>query len=216
MRAQFILFLPHKPRTTGPEHVRESRRAEPASGLEPLTCSLRVRFHDFTAVARCFSYRLHKPHLSVLRFWMFSDVRSGYCHSNCQSSVGNEIRLPPPRQVDAEENDHPTEDLNRCEILSKQQHPRGDPDQVNQVLVDQSSVGPHPRDTPLPRPEPEGGYQHRRVGERRPNPAPTSPQSVPQSPGRATGMVARPAKSIVREATTRGGYLLSSGKESTA
>src|ERR671916_1087680 len=48
------------------------------------------------------------------------------------------------------------------------------------------------------------------------DPAPTSPQSVPQSPGTATGMVASPAKSIVREATTRGGYLLSSGKESTA
>jgi hypothetical protein len=109
----------------------------------------------------------HNPHLPVMRFWMFSDVRSGYCHGYCQTSVGNEIRLPPPGQVDAEENDRPTEDLGCCETLPKQQHSRGDSDQVYQVLVDQSPVGPHLRDAPLPRPEPEGGNQHRRVGERR-------------------------------------------------
>ena len=37
----------------------ESR--EPTSGLEPLTCSLRVSSHTFTAVSSCFRNSLHKP-----------------------------------------------------------------------------------------------------------------------------------------------------------
>ena len=47
-------------------------------------CSLRVRFHAFTAVSRCFRNRLRKPFSPVVRFWMFPDVRSGYCHGYCQ------------------------------------------------------------------------------------------------------------------------------------
>jgi hypothetical protein len=41
---------------------------EPTSGLEPLTCSLRVRSHAFTAVSRGFRKRLRKSYLPVLRF----------------------------------------------------------------------------------------------------------------------------------------------------
>ena len=64
--------------------VYKSKSKEPTSGLEPLTCSLRVRPHAFTAVSRCFKNCLHKPYLPVLRFWTFPAVRSGYCHSYCQ------------------------------------------------------------------------------------------------------------------------------------
>ena len=59
---------------------------EPTSGLEPVTCPLRVRSHTFTAVSRRFGSRLRKAFVPVLRFWMFPDVRSGYCPGYCQSA----------------------------------------------------------------------------------------------------------------------------------
>ncbi len=59
---------------------------EPTSGLEPLTCPLRVRSHTFTAVSRRFGSRLRKPFVPVLRFRMFPDVRSGYCLGYSQSA----------------------------------------------------------------------------------------------------------------------------------
>ena len=56
----------------------------PTSGLEPLTCSLRVRSHAFAAVSRRFKTRLDKPYLPILRFRMLPGVRPGYCHGYCQ------------------------------------------------------------------------------------------------------------------------------------
>jgi hypothetical protein len=47
---------------------------------------LRVRSHAFSAVSRGFKNRLQKPCLLVLRFWMFPNARSGYCHGYCQNA----------------------------------------------------------------------------------------------------------------------------------
>jgi hypothetical protein len=73
-------------------YLQISEKIEPTSGLEPLSCSLRVSSYAFTAVSRGFRKRSRKSYLPVMRFWKFADVRSGYCHGYCQSSVGNEIR----------------------------------------------------------------------------------------------------------------------------
>src|SRR5919112_2201790 len=64
---------------------QKSRRAD----SKPLSCSLRVRSHAFTAVSRGFRKRLRKSYLFVLRFWMFPDVRSGYCLGYCQTVHGH-------------------------------------------------------------------------------------------------------------------------------
>ena len=66
--------------------VKLAGKGEPTSGLEPLSCSLRVRSQAFTAVSRYFINRLHKPCLPVLGFLMFPEGRSGYCHSYCQNA----------------------------------------------------------------------------------------------------------------------------------
>src|SRR5215216_315356 len=64
---------------------RENR--EPTSGLEPLTCSLRVRTHTFVGVPHCSKNRLLKPSLPISRFPMFAVVRPGYCHGYCQTAA---------------------------------------------------------------------------------------------------------------------------------
>jgi hypothetical protein len=66
--------------------ANRNKNREPTSGLEPLTCSLRVSSHTFTAVSRGFRNRLHKPRLPILRFWMFLDLRPGYCQGYCQKA----------------------------------------------------------------------------------------------------------------------------------
>ena len=57
---------------------RKNKRADERTRTAH-SCSLRVRFHAFTAVSRRFRNRLRKSFLPVVRFWMSLDVRSGYC-----------------------------------------------------------------------------------------------------------------------------------------
>jgi hypothetical protein len=61
--------------------------SEPTSGLEPLTCSLRVRFHGFAAIPRGFRNRLHKLCLPILRFRTSPGVHPGNWHGYCQTGV---------------------------------------------------------------------------------------------------------------------------------
>jgi hypothetical protein len=64
--------------------VDSQETREPTSGLEPLTCSLRVCFHMFVGVPHCSKNRLLKPPLPIPRFPMFAFVRPCYCHGYCQ------------------------------------------------------------------------------------------------------------------------------------
>jgi hypothetical protein len=67
-------------------------------------CSLRVRSHTFTAVSRGFRKRLHKSYLPVMRFWIFADVRWGYCQVTQVRSPATmrfERHLGTPLRVDS-------------------------------------------------------------------------------------------------------------------
>ena len=61
-----------------------ARKEEPTSGLEPLTCSLRVRSHTFIVVSRSSKIRILKASWLIWGFPVFPDVRSGYRHGYCQ------------------------------------------------------------------------------------------------------------------------------------
>src|SRR5215211_5910492 len=67
-------------------NLREKRADERTRTADLI--SLRVSSYAFTAVSRGFRKRSRKSYLPVMHFWIFADLRSGYC----QSSVGNEIR----------------------------------------------------------------------------------------------------------------------------
>src|SRR5215208_3874158 len=62
--------------------------------------------------------------------------------------------LPPPGEVDAKKDNRATQNLVRRETLSEQYHARRHANERDQVLVDEHSVRPDLRDTPLPGPEP--------------------------------------------------------------
>jgi hypothetical protein len=83
--ADVLLTMPPTPTSAGFLFYRFCRQnREPTSGLEPLTCSLRVRSHTFVGVPHCSKSRLLKPSLPIACFPMFAVVRPGYCHGYCQ------------------------------------------------------------------------------------------------------------------------------------
>jgi hypothetical protein len=75
------LTLIHRARNPPRSPCKSSQKREPTSGLEPLTCSLRVIIHALQGVAHSCESRISKP-LSLLRFARCCTVlRSRWCQS---------------------------------------------------------------------------------------------------------------------------------------
>ena len=82
--------LPYWSANVSPANPQKTK--EPTSGLEPLTCSLRVRSHMFTGVSVYFRDRLRKLCLPIRRFSLCVHIRAGYCHGYSQVT---RVRSPP-------------------------------------------------------------------------------------------------------------------------